>query len=147
MAGQAVVVDLSVPSALAEDLETSLGRRLVSADALALAEEAGQMPLGDGQMARLEALIDATTVEFLTWSAAHANRATAQALAERADSDRQAELAELWRRLPALDPESRDVIEGMSRHLAARLLREPLERLGHDPDGHADRAVREMFGL
>jgi glutamyl-tRNA reductase len=147
VAGQAVVIDLSVPSALAEGLETSLGRRLVSADALALAEEAGQMPLRDGQMARLEALIDSTTAEFLTWSAAHANRATAQALAERADSDRQAELAELWRRLPALDPESRDVIEGMSRHLAATLLREPLERLGHDPDGHADRAVREMFGL
>ena len=147
LAGPAVVIDLSVPSALTEGLAVSLGQRLVSADALALCEEAGQIPFGDGQMARLEILIDSTAAEFLTWSAAHAHRATAQALAERADSDRQAELAELWRRLPRLDSESRDVIEGMSRHLAARLLREPLERLGHDPDGRAESQVRELFGL
>ncbi len=147
LASEAVVIDLSVPPALAEDLTIPLGQRLVSADALALGEDAGQIPLGDGLMGRLETLIDSTAVEFLTWFAAHDRRATAQALAERADSDRQAELAELWRRLPQLDSEARDVIEGMSRHLAARLLRGPLERLGHDPDGRAERAVRELFSL
>ena len=147
LASEAVVIDLSVPPALAEGLTVSLGQRLVSADALALDEDTGQIPLGDGLMGRLESLIDSTAVEFLTWFAAHDRRATAHALAERADSDRQAELAELWRRLPQLDPEERDVIEGMSRHLAARLMRGPLERLAHDPDGRADRAVRELFGL
>ena len=147
LASGAIVVDLSVPAALAEGLAVSLGSRHVSADALALAEEAGETPPPDEELARLETLIDTTAAEFTSWLEAHERRATAEALAEQADSARQAELAELWRRLPSLDAESRDVIEGMSRHLAARLLREPLERLGHDPDGRADSQVRELFGL
>jgi glutamyl-tRNA reductase len=147
LASGAIVVDLSVPAALAERLAVSLGSRHVSADALALAEEAGETPPPDEELARLETLIDTTAAEFTSWLEAHERRATAEALAEQADSARQAELAELWRRLPSLDAESRDVIEGMSRHLAARLLREPLERLGHDPDGRADSQVRELFGL
>jgi glutamyl-tRNA reductase len=147
LASGAVIVDLSVPSALAEDLVVSLGSRHISADALALGEVAGQSPPQGEQVVRLETLIDATAAEFTSWLEAHENRATAEALAERADSARQAELAELWRRLPSLDAESREVIEGMSRHLAARLLREPLERLGHDPDGRAESQVRELFGL
>jgi hypothetical protein len=35
----------------------------------------------------------------------------------------------------------------MSRRLAARLLREPLERLGDDRDGSHERAARALFGL
>jgi hypothetical protein len=35
----------------------------------------------------------------------------------------------------------------MSRHLAERLLREPLERLGADADGRHERAVRELWAL
>ncbi len=147
LASGAVVVDLSVPAALAEGLALALGSRHVSADALAIGEEAGQTPPRDEHISRLETLIDTTVAEFTSWLEAHEHRATAEALAARADSARQAELAELWRRLPGLDPESRDVIEGMSRHLAARLLREPLERLGHDPDGRAESQVRELFGL
>ncbi|MFV2064374.1 MAG: NAD(P)-binding domain-containing protein, partial [Chloroflexota bacterium] len=127
LASEAVVVDLSVPPAVAEDLGITLGQRFVSADALALGEHAGQARPGDGVLDRLDRLIDATTVEFLVWCAAHDGRATARALTERAESDRQAELAELWRRMPQLDPDARDAIEGMSRHLAARLLRQPLE--------------------
>jgi glutamyl-tRNA reductase len=74
-------------------------------------------------------------------------RAAAEALIKRADREREAELAVLWRRLPDLQPEARDAIEGMTRHLARRLLREPLERLGRDSDGHDERAVRDIFAL
>ena len=66
---------------------------------------------------------------------------------KRADREREAELAALWRRFPDLEPEARDAIEGMTRHLADRLLREPLERLGRDPDGRDERAVRDIFAL
>jgi len=66
---------------------------------------------------------------------------------QRAERAREAELVALWRRLPDADTETRAAIEGMTRHLAARLLREPLEQLGRDPDGEAERAVREAFAL
>ena len=53
----------------------------------------------------------------------------------------------LWRRFPDLEPQARDAIEGMTRHLANRLLREPLERLGRDADGRDERAIRDIFAL
>jgi len=143
----AIVVDLSVPPAVAEDLAIALGDRFVSADALALVEGSIATPVDEGATRRLDLLVESSAAEFLAWFAAHDRRAAAEALAERAESERVAELAELWRRLPRLDPEARQLIDGMSRHLATRLLREPLERLGRDPDGRHERAIRELFGL
>lgn len=145
-ASPAVVADLSVPPAVLGALANRLGARLVSGDALALAEPDATTP-GNGLIARLEELVDATTAEFTVWLDGRKQRATARTLAERAERERQAELDDLWRRLPRLEPEVREVIEGMSRHFAARLLREPLERLGQDPDGRHERAVRDLFGL
>jgi len=101
----------------------------------------------EGHLARLDALIEEATAEFLGWLDGRDRRAAAHALIERADREREAELAELWRRLPGLDADERATIEGMSRHLAKRLLREPLERLGTDADGRHERAVRELWAL
>jgi glutamyl-tRNA reductase len=145
-ASRLVVVDLSVPPAVSEALAATLGARFVSGDALALTEPDTDT-FANGPVSRLEALVDATTAEFAAWLDGREQRATARALAERAERERQAELDDLWRRLPRLEPEVREVIDGMSRHFAARLLREPLERLGQDPDGRHERAVRELFGL
>jgi hypothetical protein len=35
----------------------------------------------------------------------------------------------------------------MTEHLAERLMREPLTRLGRDVDGRHEAAARELFGL
>jgi glutamyl-tRNA reductase len=126
-------------------LTNGLDDRFVSADALAMSE-------GDGDAAgprdaRLLKLVEDTLAGFSDWLAGRSQRATAAALAERAEAQRQAELDQLWRRLPELKPEVREAIEGMSRHLAGRLLREPLERLGRDADGRAEQAARELFAL
>jgi len=144
--GSIVVVDLSVPSAVADPVAAGLGTRFLSADALALADGEPQTLQG-GSVARLDALVEATTAEFLDWLKRRDGRATARVLVERAERQRQAELTALWRRLPGLQPGDRDAIDRMTRHLAARLLREPLERLGRDSDGSEGRAVRDVFGL
>jgi len=140
-----VVVDLSVPAAVPPRLAEILGGRLLTADALALADVVPAAQ--DGSSSRLDALIDRTTVEFLDWLKRRDGRATAEALVKHADREREAELAALWRRLPDLEPEARLAIEQMTEHLATRLLREPLERLGRDSDGQDERAVREIFAL
>ena len=145
-ASATVIVDLSVPVAVPEAAVEVLGARFVSADALALADgDPGTQP--DSSDARVEALIDRTTAEFLDWLARRDGRATAEALVKHADREREAELAALWRRLPDLEPGARLAIETMTQHLATRLLREPLERLGRDPDGRDERAVRDLFAL
>jgi glutamyl-tRNA reductase len=145
-----VVVDLSVPQAVAPAAALALGPRLVSADGLAqslatVSSEAS--PAERRRLDRVDRLIDETTHEHLDWLARRPRRATAEALIEQADHERQAELALLWRDLPDLEPETRAAIDGMTRHLARRLLREPLERLGRDSDGRDERAVRELFAL
>jgi glutamyl-tRNA reductase len=146
LAGSAtVVVDLSVPAAVPTRLGELLGARLFTADALAHSEVAPAAQ--DGSVARLDALVDRSTAEFVAWLKGRDGRAAAAALVQRADREREAELASLWRRLPDLEPEARDAIEGMTRHLADRLLREPLERLGRDTDGRDGRAIRDIFAL
>lgn len=143
--GRAVVVDLSMPAAAPPELITRLAERLVSADALAV--NGVDWGAAAGQDARLLELVDATLAEFSDWVARRNSRATAAALAALVEAQRQAELEELWRRLPELGPDVRDAIESMSRHLAGRLLHEPLERLGLDADGRIDQAARELFAL
>jgi glutamyl-tRNA reductase len=145
-ASSTIVVDLSVPAAVPAGLAASLGRRLVSADDLALAG-ADPVAVGDRSVARVDELIDATTAEFCGWLEVREGRRAAAALAARADRERHAELDVLWRQLPDLETAERDAIDRMSRHLARRLLREPLERLGRDADGRHERAIRELFGL
>jgi glutamyl-tRNA reductase len=146
VAGSTTLVDLSVPAAVDEGLAAALGPRFISADALVVGETE-PATTGDRSLTRLDALIDAATVEFCAWLEAREGRAAAQVLTERADRERQVELDELWRRLPDLQPGARNAIERMSRHLAQRLLREPLERLGRDSDGRAEQAARELFAL
>ena len=144
--GTTIVVDLSVPSAVPAGVAEMLGPRLITADALALAEsEPGTRQ--EGSAARFDALIGHATAQFVAWMNGGDGRAAAKALVMRADREREAELAALWRRLPDLEPEARDAIEGMTRHLADRLLREPLERLGRDADGRDERAIRDIFAL
>ena len=141
-----VLVDLSVPTAVPGLLVDALGPRFVSADALALADTDASAPQ-DGSRARVDGLVDSTTAEFMDWLHGRGGRTTAEALVSHADREREAELAALWRQFPDLEPEAREAIEGMTRHLADRLLREPLERLGRDVDGRDERAVRDLFAL
>jgi glutamyl-tRNA reductase len=145
-ASATVVVDLSVPAAVPVALADALGRRFVSADTLALADSDPESPLV-GSRARVDALVDRTAVEFLDWLKGREARATAAALVRHADHECEAELAALWRRLPDLEPEARDAIEQMTQHLATRLLREPLERLGRYADGHDGQTIRDVFAL
>ena len=140
-----VVVDLSMPAAIPATLTEVLGTRLVTADALALSDVGS--PPQEGPAARVDALIDRSTAEFVAWLKGHDSRAAAEALVMRADREREVELAALWRRLPDLGPAERDAIDDMTRHLAGRLLREPLERLGRDTEGRDGQAVRDIFAL
>lgn len=141
--GTSVVVDLSMPAAVPAWLGERLGPRLVVADALARAGDR----LASATDPRLGTLIERTAAEFGEWQRGRDGRAAAAVLVARADREREIELAALWRALPDLDPDARRAIEGMTRHLARRLLRQPLERLGRDGDGRESRAVRDLFAL
>jgi glutamyl-tRNA reductase len=145
IASGSIVVDLSVPRALSPGLTVALGARLVTADDLARDEFAAASD--ERHIARLDALIARATGDFVRWLDARDRRSAAAALAARADELREAELCALWRRLPETDGATREAVDGMARHFAERLLREPFECLARDRDDSAERKVRDVFSL
>lgn len=146
-----LVVDLSMPPALPERLVWLLGARLIDLDRLGADARDSRQADPDGAVARyrrrLEALREQTVERYLERLAARDRAGIAGALAERIERERSAELDALWHRLPDLPAEERAAIEGMTRHLAKRLLGAPLARLGSDPDGRRRRAAEELFEL
>jgi glutamyl-tRNA reductase len=145
-AASTIVVDLSIPIALDTEIVDRLGDRLITGDDIVRLDGSDDA-IDAGQLRRLDVLIERTTDDFMVWLEGRESRAAAAALASRAESAREVELDNLWRQLPDLDPEERVLIDTMTRHLAARLFQEPMERLGNDPDGRTERAVREVFAL
>jgi glutamyl-tRNA reductase len=140
--GRAIVVDLSDPAALPAGVADGLGPRLVSADQIAMDGDADH-PASSRLTRRMELLMDAVVEDVEAWIAAADTRSAAGALVRRADRARAIELDALWRRLPGLDADARAAIDGMTRHLAARLLQQPLEGLGPDRHGHDGHPARD----
>lgn len=143
-AGRAWVVDVSQPPAIDSALAASIAERLTSID-----DVAGPLPpdASGRLLARLDALINDTVLEYEEWSAASTRRQAAQALESRAIAVRADELKRLWQRIPELNEDQRAEVARAVDHLTARLLREPLEQLGRDADGRYARAARELFRL
>jgi glutamyl-tRNA reductase len=138
------IVDLSAPSAVADDLVRRLGRRFVSIDDLAHGDDRSRPA---ALLARLDALVEETVDAYLDWTVRQRQREAASVLADRAIEARSVELKALFHRVPALDPATRAEVERMAERLSDRLLRRPLECLQQDDDGRHDRAARELFGL
>jgi glutamyl-tRNA reductase len=138
------IVDLSAPPAIEGWLAEALGRRLTTVDMLA---EPALSTVSEPLMRRLEELVEATVAEHMAWTGRGSRREVTRALAARASQAQAAELAALWRRLPGLPPEQRAEVVQMARHLAERLLRDPLEQLDRDTDGQREIAARELFRL
>ena len=97
--------------------------------------------------ARLRALTDEATGEYLAWGRRAEQRDTAREVAQRSERIRELELEALWRRVPPLPAEARLQIEQMTERLAAKLLHEPLSRLGASTDDVHVRVARELFDL
>lgn len=140
------VADLSVPPALEPETALAFRKRLIDADRLATTGLVAA-DVDDGWARRVDRLVDETVADLVDWFSRSSARDAARELRERADEERRAELELLFRHRPELDPADRDAIERMAAHLADRLLRAPLERLGKDADGDAGRAVRDLFAL
>lgn len=111
-------------------------------DALAL-DKSHAPALAGTPADRLDQLIDRTAAEYLDWQKGREGRA----LAARADRAREPELRRSGGGSRISSPASAMRSKEMTRHLAERLPREPIERLGRDTDGREERAIRDIFAL
>jgi len=141
--GARPLLDLSSPPALAAAVRESLGVRYVSIDDLAHGSPDHLRP---GLRDRITRLIDESEAEFVAWVRGRSAVPAIQALSERAESQRVAELERLFRRL-ALDETDRALVEQMSHRLVAGLLHDPLTTLRDDRDEDVERAARRLFAL
>jgi glutamyl-tRNA reductase len=142
-ASGAVVVDMSSPTAIAEELQQRLGDRFVSTDDLA--GERSFEPQGQLRQ-RLEELVDEAGDAYRRWLRTRGSVPAIQAIGEAADEQRSRELKWLFNRLPELDERDRALIEQMSHRLVAGLLHAPRSALNADNSGELARAARDLFG-
>jgi glutamyl-tRNA reductase len=141
---EAVVVDLSSPPAVPDDLQNRLADRFVSIDDLAWGAQA-ELP---GKLrTRLERLVTESGGDYCRWLRARDSTPAIQALTEAAEARRLSELERLMRRLPELSEQDRAVIEQMSHRLVAGILHAPKSALRLDENGTLGRAAWELFGL
>ncbi|HET7702855.1 MAG TPA: hypothetical protein VFK35_05605 [Candidatus Limnocylindrales bacterium] len=136
------VVDLSAPPALSDAVRRTLGRRHVGIDELLATERVG--PADGAYRLRAERVVGAAVDGYERWLAARDSVPVLRRLLDDAERRRAADTATLLRRLD-LDPRRRAVVEQFSSQLVARLLHEPVARLGADPDGSAAAAARRLF--
>jgi glutamyl-tRNA reductase len=144
------VIDLSMPSALPDDVARRLGPAYLDLDRLIAGSNERDLQVNGIErryLDRLEALRELTVTTYLDRLAERASADVAAALAGRVERDRAAELEALWRRLPQLAEHDRAAIDEMSRHLAKRLFRVPLSRIAEDPSGRRGRVAQELFEL
>ncbi len=94
-----------------------------------------------------EGIVEETVRAYGAWSAGRPSVETLRALRERSEEHRAAELRRLLRRLPELDPRSRQLVEAFSERLVASLLHGPSAALREDSDGSAAAAAEQLFGL
>lgn len=138
-----VVVDLSMPPAVPPGARAALRDRLVDIDGLALSRD------DDGPQSRyrerLTRLATETLDAYLS-SVADRSRSIAADLAMRIERQRAAAVASYLVEQPDLDPVVHEHLDALTRTVAARLFRVPLDRLASDPDGRRRRAAEELFG-
>ena len=138
------IIDLSSPRAVDARLAVGMSGRVLTIDDLS----GSIAPPGSPQTrARLETLIRETVARYDTWAAERIQRTVADALVHRARALQAAGLDRLRVRAPALEEHERAEIERAFSEVVNTLLRDPLEQLGHDRDGHRAQAARELFRL
>lgn len=143
LGGVSVVVDLSMPPAVPSGARVALGDRLVDIDGLAHTQE------DDGPWSRYRerlARLAAESVHAYLSSLTRRDGSSAADLAVHIERQRAAAVASYLVEQPDLDPVVREHLDALTRTVAARLFRVPLERLSSDPDGRRRRAAEDLFG-
>jgi glutamyl-tRNA reductase len=141
-----LIVDLSLPRAVAPDAGMVQGVSLRDIDHLAGAER-GHARWDREDRARIERLVERALRDHAALTHRTDAATTLAALRIQADGIRRSQLDRTLRRLPYLDADARWVVDALTRAIVNRILHEPTMRLKRD-DGDAITAqVRQTFGL
>ncbi|HVB78079.1 MAG TPA: hypothetical protein VNI34_09805 [Candidatus Nitrosotalea sp.] len=136
------IADLSAPAAVPVAVREALGSNYLGVDDLF-----SRAAVDAAWVSGAESLVEEGVREYLDWHHGRLSVDTLKALRERVEGRREQRLERLLRRLPALSPRDRDLIEAFSRQVVTDLMHEPVSSLRRDRDGSAGRAARRLFDL
>jgi glutamyl-tRNA reductase len=112
---------------------------------------AAKLEQREREVSGVEGIIEEGLADYRAWRGAQQVIPTIGALYQQAESIRRRELDRTLRRLTALSPEARDMIEVMTSSIVRRLLHNPVAALkarNGDPDARElARLTRELFAL
>lgn len=141
-----VIVDLSLPRAVAASAGDVPGVRLLNVDQLTTGGDR-RSRWDRAALAEVERLVARAVQDHAALVERPDALTTLVTLRLQADAVRRAQLARTVRRLPHLDGEALAAVDAMTRAIVNRLLHEPTLRLRADADGTTVNGVRELFGL
>jgi len=145
-----LVVDIAVPRDVAADVEQADNVTLLNLDHLRDWAARG-LALRAAEAQRVRAIVSQEVERFGMEATARQAAPLVAQLHEKADAVRIAELDRFASRLASLDPAQRDVVEGVTKGLVAKLLHQLSVRLKEDagtPQGERNAAaVRDLFDL
>lgn len=142
-----LIVDLGVPRTVDPALDDYPQARIKTVDDLEQIASTTRRQY-DGEVHRVEALVDRAVDEFAGWLRARQAVPAIRALRERAEEVRQAELERALRRLGHLSERDREVVRALSAGIVGKLLHEPIVALREaSENGHHDETAQALFDL
>ncbi|MFN8557443.1 MAG: hypothetical protein U0531_08855 [Dehalococcoidia bacterium] len=138
-----LIVDLSVPRAVDDDVHDVAGVHIRNVDAFA--GEGGRTRWDGDEREHIARIVDLAVAEYTARAEPTDAVTTLTTLRMQADAVRRAQLERTLRRLPHLDEEARWTIDALTRAIVNRLLHEPTMRLRDDQDGTVAQMTRQLF--
>ena len=149
--GQPIIfIDIAVPRDVEPEVAAIHGASLYNIDDLEAVVESN-MRLREQEAELAEAIIDSELAELVDKFRYLSFRPTIALLADKAERVRQRELKRALAKLPDITPEQRKVMEGMSKMIVRKLLRDPMVRIneaaGTDHEQFYIDAIGRLFKL
>jgi glutamyl-tRNA reductase len=144
------LVDIAVPRDIEPTVHGLANVYLYNIDDLQKVVEEN-LKARQGEAARAEAIVESEVESFGRWLRQKEVAPTIQALRDRMESIRAAEIDRIDSRLADLTPDQKDAVEEATRRLVNKILHRPLKGIKevlHQPDGLARvEAIRKLFGI
>lgn len=141
-----VLIDIAVP----RNIEPSVGKisNVFLYDIDDLTEISNQnRQQRETEIQKVREIIAAEVTRFVSWWQALEVRPIVSALMKRAEDIRHTRLNKTLKKLPPLSDEERQSLEAMTKSIVTKILREPVEYLKADKNGHHAEIVSELFHL
>jgi glutamyl-tRNA reductase len=141
-----VVIDIAIP----RNVEPEVGRIgnvfLYNIDDLTEIANSNRKQR-ENEIHRAEEIVADEVNKLASWWRDLKIRPIVGALMSRAEEIRSAQLSKTLKKLPPLSDEQRESLEAMTKSIVARVLKDPIQYLKTNENGHRAEMVKELFNL